>query len=69
MWFRARAECESAPTRRAREGAQRAEAELVEIRQRRVFVDSLASVIDGAIARNHFGESIEAAIALRKGGQ
>lgn len=68
MWFKARAECESTPTRRAREGAQRAEAELVEIRGRRDVVDDLAQTIAIAIARNHFGESIEAALALRRGG-
>lgn len=67
MWFRARADRESAPTRQAREGAQRAEAELVEVRGRRRVVDSLAAAIDLAIQRNHFGESIERSISLRKG--
>lgn len=67
MWFRAKSE-ESAPTRRARVGAEQAEAELAEVRKRRRVVAALAAAIDGAIVRNHFGESIEAAIALRKAG-
>lgn len=66
MRFRARSDRESAPTRAARERAQRAEHELDEVRRRRPVVDHLADVIGAAITRNHFGESIEAAIALRR---
>lgn len=66
MWFRARTKHESAPTQQARVGAERAEAELVEVRKRRRVVAALAGAIEGAIERNHFGESIEAAMALRR---
>lgn len=48
MRFRARSDRESAPTRAARERAQRAEHELDEVRRRRPVVDHLADVI-GAV--------------------
>lgn len=66
MWFRARSDRESVPTRQARVGAERAEAELAEVQKRRKVVDELAGVIAVAIHRNHFGEQIEHAIALRR---
>ncbi|WP_342800961.1 hypothetical protein [Nocardia sp. No.11] len=65
MWFRTRAE-ESAPTRDARVGAERAEAELAEVKKRRAVVDHLAEVIAVAIDRNHFGEQIERSLSLRR---
>ena len=67
MWFKPRTERESAPTQQARVGAEQAEAELAEVRKRRRVVDDLAAAIDLAIRRNHFGEQIEASLALRKG--
>jgi len=67
MRFRAKSKRESAQTRQAREDAQRAESELAEVRGRRPVVDHIAEVINHAIRRNHFGESIEAAIELRRG--
>ncbi|PKV80923.1 DUF7620 family protein [Nocardia fluminea] len=65
MWFRERSK-ESASTQQARVGAERAEAELVEVQKRRWVVTALASAIDGYIDRNHFGESIEAAMTSRR---
>lgn len=66
MRFWARSDAESAPTQKARVGAELAEAELAEVKGRRAVVDHLAEVIAVAIQRNHFGEQIEHAISLRR---
>jgi len=68
MWPKTRGDRkESAPTRQAREGAQRAEAELAAVRRQRNVVDNLAAFIARKIEANHFGEQIEKSIALRRG--
>lgn len=66
MWFRTRNK-ESAPTKQAREGAQRAEAELAQVQSQRKVVEDLAGVLREAMRLNHFGEQIERSIALRRG--
>jgi hypothetical protein len=67
MWFKSRSSKESVPTREAREGAQRAEQELKEVREQRRVVEDLAAFIAETMRRNHFGEQIERSIALRRG--
>ncbi|WP_443678196.1 DUF7620 family protein [Nocardia pulmonis] len=67
MWRRRRnSPPESDETRKAREAAERAEAQRRRVEARWPDINRIGAALENALRRNHFGEQIERSFALRR---